>query len=341
MSGSGGGTGDRNSIRLAATVVTSVPLLPGVGHSSRGPSGPRAGVPEREGGRALRVVRDRDGRARRPHRRASRAGGAAERLGYESVWVGEHVVLIDPQAPPSPQPPTARMLDPLVVLPTWPPPPPTCAWARGSSCCRSATRSCWPSSWPASTCCRRAASSSASASATCPASSRPSACRSTSGAGWPTRPSTPCAASGATSTRDRGAVLALLGGAVVPAARAAGRGADPRLGHVAGRPAAHRGRAATAGTASSSTWPAPSGCSPSCGRSRGRPTARRSRSPSPRRPTPSPRTTWPATRTSASTASCCMGDFAELGDDPTAARRARILADMARWAADLGLEPRD
>jgi probable F420-dependent oxidoreductase len=43
-------------------------------------------------------------------------GRAAERLGYESVWVGEHVVLIDPQAPPSPQPPTAPMLDPVVVL---------------------------------------------------------------------------------------------------------------------------------------------------------------------------------------------------------------------------------
>ena len=43
-------------------------------------------------------------------------GQAAERLGYESVWVGEHVVLIDPQERPSPQPPTAHMLDPLVVL---------------------------------------------------------------------------------------------------------------------------------------------------------------------------------------------------------------------------------
>ncbi len=43
-------------------------------------------------------------------------GREAERLGYESVWVGEHVVLVDPQAPPSPQPPTAAMLDPIVVL---------------------------------------------------------------------------------------------------------------------------------------------------------------------------------------------------------------------------------
>jgi probable F420-dependent oxidoreductase len=43
-------------------------------------------------------------------------GRAAEALGYESIWVGEHVVLIDPQQRPSPQPPKAHMLDPIVVL---------------------------------------------------------------------------------------------------------------------------------------------------------------------------------------------------------------------------------
>jgi probable F420-dependent oxidoreductase len=41
---------------------------------------------------------------------------AAEELGYESVWVGEHPVLIDPQAPPSPLPPTSEMLDPIPTL---------------------------------------------------------------------------------------------------------------------------------------------------------------------------------------------------------------------------------
>ncbi len=41
---------------------------------------------------------------------------AAEDLGYESVWVGEHPVLIDPQAPPSPLPATAEMLDPVATL---------------------------------------------------------------------------------------------------------------------------------------------------------------------------------------------------------------------------------
>jgi probable F420-dependent oxidoreductase len=40
----------------------------------------------------------------------------AERLGFESIWVGEHPVLIDPQAPPSPLPPDASMMDPVPVL---------------------------------------------------------------------------------------------------------------------------------------------------------------------------------------------------------------------------------
>jgi probable F420-dependent oxidoreductase len=44
------------------------------------------------------------------------AAAAAERLGYESVWVGEHPVVIDPQAPPSPVRPETAFLDPLVVL---------------------------------------------------------------------------------------------------------------------------------------------------------------------------------------------------------------------------------
>jgi probable F420-dependent oxidoreductase len=41
---------------------------------------------------------------------------AAEELGYESVWVGEHPVLIDPHAPPSPLPPGSELLDPVTVL---------------------------------------------------------------------------------------------------------------------------------------------------------------------------------------------------------------------------------
>lgn len=42
----------------------------------------------------------------------------AEESGVESLWTGEHVVLPDPQVPPSPAPPESEMLDPAVAL-TW------------------------------------------------------------------------------------------------------------------------------------------------------------------------------------------------------------------------------
>jgi probable F420-dependent oxidoreductase len=47
---------------------------------------------------------------------AARVARAAEAAGFESVWTGEHVVLPDPQAPPSPAPPGHPMLDPAVAL---------------------------------------------------------------------------------------------------------------------------------------------------------------------------------------------------------------------------------
>jgi probable F420-dependent oxidoreductase len=47
---------------------------------------------------------------------AARVAQAAEAAGYESVWTGEHVVLPDPQAPPSPAPPQTPMLDPAASL---------------------------------------------------------------------------------------------------------------------------------------------------------------------------------------------------------------------------------
>jgi probable F420-dependent oxidoreductase len=47
---------------------------------------------------------------------AARVAQAAERAGFESVWTGEHVVLPDPQAPPSPVPAQVPMLDPAVAL---------------------------------------------------------------------------------------------------------------------------------------------------------------------------------------------------------------------------------
>ena len=54
----------------------------------------------------------------------SRPGGlvaaaiAAEAAGFDSLWAGEHVVLPDPQVPPSPMGPQDRALDPLLAL-TW------------------------------------------------------------------------------------------------------------------------------------------------------------------------------------------------------------------------------
>ncbi len=47
---------------------------------------------------------------------AARVAKAAETAGFESVWTGEHVVLPDPQVPPSPLPPSYPLLDPAVSL---------------------------------------------------------------------------------------------------------------------------------------------------------------------------------------------------------------------------------
>lgn len=47
---------------------------------------------------------------------AASVARAAENAGFESVWTGEHVVLPDPQVPPSPLPPTYPLLDPAVAL---------------------------------------------------------------------------------------------------------------------------------------------------------------------------------------------------------------------------------
>ena len=41
---------------------------------------------------------------------------ACEAAGFDSVWTGEHVVLPDPQVPPSPAAPETLMLDPAVAL---------------------------------------------------------------------------------------------------------------------------------------------------------------------------------------------------------------------------------
>jgi probable F420-dependent oxidoreductase len=49
-------------------------------------------------------------------RALARVARAAEGAGFESLWGGEHVVLPDPQAPPSPMAPTDAILDPVVAL---------------------------------------------------------------------------------------------------------------------------------------------------------------------------------------------------------------------------------
>ena len=41
---------------------------------------------------------------------------AAEAAGFDSVWAGEHVILPDPQVPPSPMAPQDPALDPLLAL---------------------------------------------------------------------------------------------------------------------------------------------------------------------------------------------------------------------------------
>ena len=45
-----------------------------------------------------------------------RVAQEAEAAGYESVWTGEHIVLPDPQAPPSPAAPETPMVDTAVAL---------------------------------------------------------------------------------------------------------------------------------------------------------------------------------------------------------------------------------
>jgi probable F420-dependent oxidoreductase len=47
---------------------------------------------------------------------AARVAALAERLGYDSLWAGEHVVVPSPRVDPSPMEPDEPILDPLVAL---------------------------------------------------------------------------------------------------------------------------------------------------------------------------------------------------------------------------------
>ncbi|MBF6569646.1 MAG: TIGR03619 family F420-dependent LLM class oxidoreductase [Candidatus Binataceae bacterium] len=47
---------------------------------------------------------------------AAAAARAAEAAGFDSIWTGEHIVLPDPQAPPSPVPPETPFIDSAISL---------------------------------------------------------------------------------------------------------------------------------------------------------------------------------------------------------------------------------
>ena len=47
---------------------------------------------------------------------AAAIGRAAEKAGFDSLWVADHVVLPDPPVPGRPMPPDMRLLDPLIAL---------------------------------------------------------------------------------------------------------------------------------------------------------------------------------------------------------------------------------
>jgi probable F420-dependent oxidoreductase len=47
---------------------------------------------------------------------AARVARAAEDAGFDSLWTGEHIVLADPQTPPSPMPPDVPFVDSAVAL---------------------------------------------------------------------------------------------------------------------------------------------------------------------------------------------------------------------------------
>ena len=96
---------------------------------------------------------------------ALRVARAAEAAGFDSVWTAEHVVLPDPQAPPSPAPPHTKLLDPAVALAFIAAQTKELRLATGIIILRSATRWCSPRSSRPSIACRMAGSCSGSAPA--------------------------------------------------------------------------------------------------------------------------------------------------------------------------------
>ena len=88
---------------------------------------------------------------------AAKVARAAEAAGFESVWTGEHVVLPDPQAPPSPAAPGHPMLDPAVALAFLAAHTQRLRLATGIIILPQRNPWCSRRSWRASTCCRTGA----------------------------------------------------------------------------------------------------------------------------------------------------------------------------------------
>ena len=215
-----------------------------------GGGGARLPLPRPHPGRRLRDAHARGRRLPPRHARAALSGRApvatAERsLDEELLWGGEHVVLPDPQAPPSPLGPGDRIVDPIVALTFLAAHTSRIPALTASSSCPSAIRWSSQRSWPRSTSCRMAGSSSASAWAISSRSSVPSAPRSRTAAASPTstsRRSGPSAAEAAPAYRGRFAAFERVQAHPDrPEADAAHRDQRPHQGGVpARRPAGPR-----------------------------------------------------------------------------------------------------
>ena len=77
---------------------------------------------------------------------------AAEAAGFDSIWMGEHVVLPSPRVPPSPMEPTDPALDIFLALTYIAAHTSTLRLATGIVISRSATRWCSPRRSRRSTC---------------------------------------------------------------------------------------------------------------------------------------------------------------------------------------------
>jgi Luciferase-like monooxygenase len=100
----------------------------------------------------LGLVHVNMGSMSQPHHLVA-AARTAEGAGFDSVWAREHIVLPDPQVPPSPMSPHDPALESLLAV-TWAAAhTTTIRLATGIVIPPNAIPSCWPSRWRPSTCC--------------------------------------------------------------------------------------------------------------------------------------------------------------------------------------------